>query len=57
MGFNALIEASNKTYLEPMRQWIDIALEEGIRFFITSLGDPAGSVIVCTPRAAWSTTT
>jgi nitronate monooxygenase len=40
IGFNALIEASNKTYLDRMRQWIDIALEEGIRFFITSLGDP-----------------
>jgi nitronate monooxygenase len=40
VGFNALIEASNKTYLERMKGWIDIALEEGIRFFITSLGDP-----------------
>jgi nitronate monooxygenase len=40
VGFNALIEASNKAYLERMRLWIDIALEEGIRFFITSLGDP-----------------
>jgi len=40
VGFNALIEASNKTYLNRMQQWIDIALEEGIRFFITSLGDP-----------------
>ncbi|MEJ0007119.1 MAG: nitronate monooxygenase [Steroidobacteraceae bacterium] len=40
VGFNALIEASNKAYLERMKQWIDIALEEGIRFFITSLGDP-----------------
>lgn len=40
IGFNALIEASNKTYLERMRQWIDVALEEGVRFFITSLGNP-----------------
>lgn len=40
VGFNALIEASNRPYLERMRQWIDIALEEGIRFFLTSLGDP-----------------
>jgi nitronate monooxygenase len=40
IGFNALIEASNKTYLDRMRHWIDIALEEGIRFFITSLGNP-----------------
>jgi nitronate monooxygenase len=40
IGFNALIEASNRTYLERMKGWIDIALEEGVRFFITSLGDP-----------------
>jgi nitronate monooxygenase len=40
IGFNALIEASSRTYLERMRRWIDIALEEDVRFFITSLGDP-----------------
>jgi nitronate monooxygenase len=40
IGFNALIEASNKTYLARMHGWIDTALEEGVRFFITSLGDP-----------------
>lgn len=40
VGFNALIEASSRTYLDRMRQWIEIALEEGVRFFITSLGDP-----------------
>ena len=40
VGFNALIEASSRTYLERMRVWIDVALEEGLRFFITSLGDP-----------------
>jgi nitronate monooxygenase len=40
VGFNALIEGSNRLYLERMTQWIDIALEEGIRFFITSLGNP-----------------
>jgi len=40
VGFNALIEASNKAYLDRMRRWIDIALEERVRFFITSLGNP-----------------
>jgi nitronate monooxygenase len=40
IGFNALIEASNKAYLDRMRRWIDISLEEGVRFFITSLGNP-----------------
>ncbi len=40
IGFNALIEGGNKAYLERMRGWIDGALEEGVRFFITSLGNP-----------------
>ena len=40
IGFNALIEQSNKYYRERMEKWIDAALEEGIRFFITSLGNP-----------------
>jgi nitronate monooxygenase len=40
LGFNALIEQSNKFYRERMSKWIDVALEEGVRFFITSLGNP-----------------
>ena len=40
VGFNALIEQSSKLYHERMAQWVDIALEEGIRFFVTSLGNP-----------------
>jgi len=40
IGFNALIEGGNKAYLDRMRRWIDGALEEGVRFFITSLGNP-----------------
>ncbi len=40
IGLNALIEKSSKKYQERMSQWIDIALEEGIRFFVTSLGKP-----------------
>jgi nitronate monooxygenase len=40
IGMNALIEASSETYRRRMSQWIDIALEEGVRFFITSLGKP-----------------
>jgi nitronate monooxygenase len=39
-GMNALIEASSSTYRRRMEVWIDIALEEGVRFFITSLGKP-----------------
>jgi len=40
IGFNALIEKGSKKYIERMSEWIDIALEEDIRFFITSLGKP-----------------
>jgi len=40
IGMNALIEASSKTYHNRMIQWVDIALEEGVRFFVTSLGKP-----------------
>lgn len=39
-GMNALIEASSKTYEERMERWVDVALEEGVRFFVTSLGNP-----------------
>lgn len=39
-GMNALIEQSSTAYLKRVERWIDIALEEGVRFFITSLGNP-----------------
>jgi nitronate monooxygenase len=40
-GLNALIEQSSRIYRERMEKWIEIALEEGVRFFVTSLGNPA----------------
>ncbi|MDH5178139.1 MAG: nitronate monooxygenase [Gammaproteobacteria bacterium] len=40
VGMNALIEQSSKKYHQRMQAWVDIALEEGIYFFITSLGKP-----------------
>jgi nitronate monooxygenase len=40
IGMNALIEKSSKKYAQRMSEWIDVALEEGIRFFVTSLGKP-----------------
>jgi nitronate monooxygenase len=49
VGMNALIEASSRTYRERMERWIDIALDEGIRFFITSLGNPRWVVDRVTP--------
>ena len=39
-GMNALIEQSSKVYRERMERWVDVALEEGLRFFVTSLGNP-----------------
>lgn len=41
IGFNALIEKSSRRYRERMSEWVDVALEEGVRFFVTSLGNPA----------------
>ncbi len=40
IGLNALIEKSSKKYHELMVEWVDIAIEEGVRFFVTSLGKP-----------------
>ncbi len=40
IGMNALIERSSRIYRQRMERWIAIALEEGVRFFVTSLGDP-----------------
>ncbi|MFN2567416.1 MAG: NAD(P)H-dependent flavin oxidoreductase [Gemmatimonadaceae bacterium] len=40
IGMNALIEQSSRVYRERMERWIDVALEEGVRFFVTSLGNP-----------------
>ncbi len=39
-GFNVLTEQSSKIYMDRMRQWVDIACEEGCRFFVTALGNP-----------------
>jgi nitronate monooxygenase len=39
-GMNALIEQSSKAYMQRVEKWVDIALEEGVRFFVTSLGNP-----------------
>lgn len=41
IGMNALIESSSKQYHERVVRWVEISLEEGVRFFVTSLGNPA----------------
>jgi nitronate monooxygenase len=40
IGMNVLTEKSSSKYLEKMRGWLEVALEEGIRFFVSSLGNP-----------------
>jgi nitronate monooxygenase len=40
VGFNAIVEQSSKVYEDRMRKWIAIALDEGVRFFVTALGNP-----------------
>ncbi|VAW69627.1 Enoyl-[acyl-carrier-protein] reductase [FMN], partial [hydrothermal vent metagenome] len=40
VGMNLLIEKNSKKYHQKMQHWMEIALEKGIRFFITSLGKP-----------------
>ncbi len=40
IGMNALIEASSRRYHERMVAWVHEALELGVRFFLTSLGNP-----------------
>lgn len=41
VGMNVIVETSSKTYRERMQRYLDIALEEGVRFFVTSLGNPS----------------
>ncbi|NND96152.1 MAG: nitronate monooxygenase [Pirellulaceae bacterium] len=40
IGVNMLVEGSNATYRKRLEQWMDISLDEGVRFFITALGNP-----------------
>ena len=40
VGMNVLIERSSQFYLDRMKGWLDVALAEGVRFFVTSLGNP-----------------
>lgn len=40
IGMNVIVEKGSKTYDQRMREWVAIALEEGVRFFITALGNP-----------------
>lgn len=39
-GMNVIVEKNAKIYEDRMKNWVDIALEEGCRFFVTALGNP-----------------
>lgn len=39
-GVNIIVERASKVYEKKMQAWVDISIEEGCRFFITSLGNP-----------------
>lgn len=41
IGVNLLVEKSSQRYLERIKSWLDIALEEEVSFFVTALGNPA----------------
>jgi nitronate monooxygenase len=40
VGLNVILERSNRAYQARMERWVDESLETGIRFFVTSLGNP-----------------
>jgi nitronate monooxygenase len=40
VGMNVIVERSSKVYMERMQRFVDEAIAAGIRFFVTSLGNP-----------------
>lgn len=40
VGMNVLLDSSSRSHRERMEGWIAAALEEGVRYFVTSLGKP-----------------
>ena len=40
VGLNVIVEKSVKKYQDRMKEYVDLAIEEGVRFFVTSLGNP-----------------
>jgi nitronate monooxygenase len=44
IGMNFTLMQGVKVYERRTREWMDIAIEEGIKFFVTSLGDPTSVV-------------
>jgi nitronate monooxygenase len=40
VGMNVIVEQSSKVYLDRMKRFVDQAIKGGLRFFVTSLGNP-----------------
>jgi nitronate monooxygenase len=40
VGMNVILETSSKLYMRRMREWVEQSIEDGVRFFVTSLGNP-----------------
>lgn len=49
-GVNIIVESSSSLYERRMRSYLEIALEEGCRFFITALGNPRWVVDTVKPH-------
>lgn len=49
-GVNILVENSSLIYERRMREYLEIALEEGCRFFITALGNPCWVLSLVKPH-------
>jgi nitronate monooxygenase len=40
IGLNVVVEKTTRVYEDRLRRWVTTALEEGVRFFVTALGNP-----------------
>jgi nitronate monooxygenase len=40
VGMNVILETSSRLYMRRMRSWVEQSIECGVRFFVTSLGNP-----------------
>jgi len=40
IGMNVIVEKNAKIYEDRMKKWVDEAIEAGVRFFVTALGNP-----------------
>lgn len=40
IGLNVIVEKSARAYEERMKKWLDVAIELGVRFVVTALGNP-----------------